>query len=196
MNTNSEFGGPLSSAINLDPITPLVITDPAVLAKEPYSPTTSYYPYLVRDPNGNPYGISPYVAQEMSNPLAFVQTHQGNYGWSHNMVGNTYFEIEPIKGLKFRSNIGAKLSFYGSTSFTPLFYLNTVTSNQTNTTFYKESNQGFSWIWDNTVTYTKSINLHNFSILAGTSAQEASGSKLNVNYVGLQVSNFNSASFN
>src|SRR5665647_1139652 len=27
-NTNSEFGGPLSSAINLDPITPLVVTDP------------------------------------------------------------------------------------------------------------------------------------------------------------------------
>jgi len=30
-NTNSEFGGPLSSAINLDPITPLVVTDPLVL---------------------------------------------------------------------------------------------------------------------------------------------------------------------
>ena len=26
-NTNSEFGGPLSSAINLDPVTPLVVTD-------------------------------------------------------------------------------------------------------------------------------------------------------------------------
>jgi hypothetical protein len=31
-NTNSEFGGPLSSAINLDPITPIVVTDPAVAA--------------------------------------------------------------------------------------------------------------------------------------------------------------------
>jgi TonB-linked SusC/RagA family outer membrane protein len=196
LSTNSEFGGPLSSAINLDPITPLVITDPTVLANAPYSPSTTYYPYIEKDPNGHPYGMSPYVIQEMSNPLAYMQTQQGNYGWSHNMVGNTYFEIEPIKGLKFRSNIGAKLAFYGSTSFTPLFYLSTIQTNLINTTFYKESNQGFSWIWDNTVTYTKSINLHNFSILAGTSAQEASGSKLNVNYIGLLVPDFNSASFN
>ena len=28
-NTNSEFGGPLSSAINLDPITPIGVTDVA-----------------------------------------------------------------------------------------------------------------------------------------------------------------------
>src|SRR5882757_3643264 len=36
-NTNSEFGGPLSSAINLDPITPLVETNPAVISQAPYS---------------------------------------------------------------------------------------------------------------------------------------------------------------
>src|SRR5690606_30045011 len=35
-NTNSEFGGPLSSAINLDPTTPLVVTDPAVASQQPY----------------------------------------------------------------------------------------------------------------------------------------------------------------
>ena len=193
LNTNSEFGGPLSSAINLDPITPLVITDPAVISQSPYSTNAGY---TLKDPTGNPYGISPYVIQEMSNPLAYVQTQQGNYGWSHNMVGNTYFEVEPIKGLKFRSNIGAKLAFYGNTSFTPMFYLSTVQNNEVQTSFYKASSQGFSWIWDNTVTYTKSINLHNFSLLAGTSAQEASGSGLYVTYRGLQVTDFNSASMN
>lgn len=193
LNTNSEFGGPLSSAINLDPITPLVITDPAVISQAPYSTNAAY---TIKDHNGNPYGISQLVVQEMTNPLAYVQTQQGNYGWSHNMVGNTYFEVEPIKGLKFRSNIGAKLAFYGNTSFTPMFYLTTVQNNEVQTSYYKASSQGLTWIWDNTVSYTKSINLHNFSVLAGTSAQEASASGLNVTYRGLQVSDFNSASMN
>ena len=34
-NTNSEYGGPLSSAINLDPTTPFVVTDPLVAGAAP-----------------------------------------------------------------------------------------------------------------------------------------------------------------
>src|SRR5690606_27706893 len=56
-NTNSEFGGPLSAAINLDPITPVVETDPDIInsPNRPYSTNA-----VVRDANGNPYGISQY----------------------------------------------------------------------------------------------------------------------------------------
>ncbi|HYE54921.1 MAG TPA: SusC/RagA family TonB-linked outer membrane protein, partial [Chitinophagaceae bacterium] len=71
-NTNSEFGGPLSSAINLDPITPLVITDPAVANSGLYLNNG-----IVRDANGNPYAISTRVGQEMTNPLAYAQTRLG-----------------------------------------------------------------------------------------------------------------------
>ncbi|MGE5518878.1 MAG: TonB-dependent receptor plug domain-containing protein, partial [Candidatus Dadabacteria bacterium] len=58
-NTNSEYGGPLSSAINLDPITPLVV-DPSLLAS---LPNASIYNNngVIKDPNGNYYGISNYV---------------------------------------------------------------------------------------------------------------------------------------
>ena len=56
----------------------------------------------------NPYAISNYVGQEMTNPLAYEATHQGNYGWSDNfVVGNVYAEVEPIKGLKLKSDIGS-----------------------------------------------------------------------------------------
>jgi hypothetical protein len=86
-NTNSEFGGPLSSAINLDPITQLVITDPLVAAGAPYSVNP-----VIRDRNGNPYGISNIVGQEMTNPLAYIQTRLGQYNWSDDMIGNAYLE--------------------------------------------------------------------------------------------------------
>ena len=82
-NTNSEFGGPLSSAINLDPITPLIVTDPAAANAPPYSNNTG----ILRDANGNPYGISNLVGQEMTNPLAYIQTRLGNYNWADNFGG-------------------------------------------------------------------------------------------------------------
>jgi hypothetical protein len=53
----------LSSAINLDPITPLVETNPALANAAPYSVNPVF-----RDANGNPYGISTLVGQEMTNP--------------------------------------------------------------------------------------------------------------------------------
>ena len=56
--------------------------------------------------------------------LANMQTMLGNYGWADNFVGNAYLEAEPIKGLKFRSTMGAKLAYYGGESFTPVFFFN------------------------------------------------------------------------
>jgi hypothetical protein len=44
----------------------------------------------------------------MINPLAYISTRLGNYGWSDNIVGNAYLEISPIQGLKIRSTIGSK----------------------------------------------------------------------------------------
>lgn len=78
-----EFGGPLSSAVNLDPITQAVVTDKSTVNANMYS-----NPYIVRDENGNPYGISPYVNQEMTNPLAFKYTQLGNKNWSDDFIGN------------------------------------------------------------------------------------------------------------
>jgi TonB-linked SusC/RagA family outer membrane protein len=191
-NSNSEFGGPLSSAINLDPITP-------VLAKDINSvPNPQDYtsPYIVRNDQGIPYAISPYVRNEMANPLAFVQTKRGNYNWAHNLLGSAYAEIEPVKGLKFRSTISAKQGLFGLESFTPLYYLNSSSSNTSNTVHNRQSNQNLTWNWDNTLSYSGSVQKHNFSVLAGTSAQQQSGMNLNGQYIGEPVVSFNQASFN
>lgn len=187
LNTNSEFGGPLSSALNLDPITP-VFADAAT--------ASGYNQYAVTDGNGNYYGISNYVAQEITNPLADIQTKKGNYWYSHNMVGNAYLEITPIKDLKFRSSINAKKAFWGNESFTPLYYLNASTSNTSNTSQYRENDQNLTWNWDNTLTYSHKWGKHNFSALVGTSAEKQTGRGLNVNYIGEPATSFSNASFN
>ncbi|MET3027166.1 TonB-dependent receptor [Flavobacterium sp. UW10123] len=163
-NTNNEYGGPLSSAINLDPITPAIVTDPTMAAAYPYNQD-----YILRDPNGNPYGVSQVVTQEMSNPLAYIQTRLGNYSWADNFVGNAYLEVEPIKGLKIRSTLGGKLSYWGSETFTPVFYFNSSTINPINS-LSRNTNRGFGWNIENTVSYTKQIDDHNFTVLAGQGA--------------------------
>lgn len=190
LNTNSEYGGPLASAINLDPITQLVITDPAIAAQAPYSTNP-----VVLDANGNPYGISSYVAQEMTNPLAYIQTKLGNHGWSDNFVGDAYFEVEPLKGLKIRSDLGGKMAFWGDQSFTPIAYLNATNYTQNNS-FYRANNKGFIWNFENTASYTRSFGQHNVTALVGTSAHMRSSSGVNATFSNLPVDNYEDASMN
>ncbi|WP_186461825.1 TonB-dependent receptor [Mucilaginibacter pallidiroseus] len=194
LNTNSVYGGPLSSALNLDPITPVVVTD--INGQPNASIYTNNAATIVRNAQGLPYGISNYVAQEITNPLAYTQTQNGNYGYATNLLGNVYVEIEPIAGLKVRSQMNAKQAYYGSESFTPIYYLNSSTSNLSNTSFYRENNNNLSWNLDNTATYTRGFGKHTITGLIGYSAQKLSASGLNGTFLGLPVSSFNEASPN
>jgi TonB-linked SusC/RagA family outer membrane protein len=190
-NTNSEFGGPLSSAINLDPITPVVVTDPAVAAAAPYTNVG-----IRKDANGHPYGISNAVGQEITNPLAYISTRLGNYGWSHNIVGNAYLEIAPIKGLKLRSTIGSKIAFWGSETYTPISYLNSSTISS-RTSFNRSTNQGYNWNLENIVSYTRAIQKHNVTLLLGQGAYMDNRTKaINVTFNDVPADNFDDASLN
>lgn len=192
LNTNSEFGGPLSSAINLDPITPLYFTDPIIDALPLYNNDTAP---AVRDDNGVLYGISTPVAQEMSNPLAYIKTRLGNHGWSDNFVGNLFAEIEPIKGLKIKSDLGTKLAFWGDENFTPLFYLNAATSNS-KTSYSRSNSQSLMWNWENTVSYSKKVGMHDFSALLGATAYVQNSRGISTTYKELPASTFEEASMN
>ncbi|WP_264566587.1 SusC/RagA family TonB-linked outer membrane protein [Flavobacterium sp. N3904] len=190
-NTNSEFGGPLSSAINLDPTTPVVVTDPVVANQSPYVNNP-----VIRDQNGNPYGISKVVGQEMSNPLAYIQTRLGNTSWANDLVGNAYLQITPIQDLVFKSSFGAKLSNWGSDTFNPVAYLS-ANINTINNSYVRNSNNRFDWNVENTLTYTKQFGEHNFSLLLGQawySDDNVTGST--VTYKNLPSNNYKDASFN
>ena len=192
---NGYFGGPLASAINLDPITPVVETDANVIANTPdYANNASL---LLRNAAGQPYGISQYVGQEMSNPVAYVQTQLGNYGWSDKIIGNAFVEAEPIKGLRIKTNIGTDLAIWGSNSFTPLYFLSPTVNNTTTNNYTRQYNRANNWIWTNTATWSHKIGLHDFSVMVGQEAQNMSnqnGSSLT--YLGIPATSFADASMN
>jgi TonB-linked SusC/RagA family outer membrane protein len=190
-NTNSEFGGPLSSAINLDPTTPLAVTDPAVANAAPYSVNPVF-----RDANNNPYGISTLVGQEMTNPVAYIQTRLGNHNFSHDIVANAYLEANIIKGLKFKSSAGTKLAFWGAVGFTPVYFLSaTVRTSQNN--YGKSENKTFNWNVENTLTYDKEIKDHHFIALLGQGAYvEENGGGSALTMFNLPITSYRDASFN
>ena len=190
-NTNSEFGGPLSSAINLDPITPLVVTDPST------QPNAAIYnnANIIRDANGNPYGISAYVGQEMTNPVAYMQTRLGGYGWSDDLVGNAYLEANIIKGLKFRSTVGIKKAYWGNLGFTPLYFLSSTVSTNKNS-YNKGENKSFNWNIENILTYNRAFGEHDVTVLLGQGAYvDNIGGNVGMTFYNLPITSYRDASF-
>ena len=192
-NTNYWSSGPLNDAINLDPITPAVVTD--VNSQPNAAIYNNNAAYILRDAQGLPYGISNYAAT-LLNPLAEVKLFDGNYNWAHNLFGDAYFELTPIKGLSIKSEIAAKQAFYGTETFRPIYYLSPTNSNLGQNSQARSWNQNLEWNWDNTATYTRSIGKHNFTVLAGTSAEQENSTSVGNTSYGEPISTYQQASFN
>lgn len=192
INANGEFGGPLSSAVNLDPITPVVVTDwsqvnPALYTNE----------HILRDENGNPYGISPYVNQEMSNPRAFRYTQLGNTNWSDDFIANVFAEVKFLNHFTFKSSLNGKKAYWGSQNFTPLFYLSATYSNLLLNSLSRTTQKKFEWSFENTLNYQNKFGDHSLNVLLGTGYYDYNiGNGQTVTHKGLPISSYEEASFN
>ncbi|HEY4064480.1 MAG TPA: TonB-dependent receptor [Puia sp.] len=193
-DVNREFGGVVSSAINLDPVTPAIITDS--VAQSLFIPQTAAQKAAgTRNPAGQYYGISPYVGQEMKNPLAYIQNHLGNYNWDNNIVGNAYLDLSPVKGLVIHSTFGTKLAFYGYETFTPIAFYNTSTTiNQSNLT--RNENWVTNWNIENTVSYNRIFGRHNVTLLGGWGEYKDGNARgATISYNNIPAKTFDQASF-
>jgi TonB-linked SusC/RagA family outer membrane protein len=164
--SNQSFNGAYSSALNLDPLTPLYETDTDKLSQYPYSDEP-----VVKDADGNVYGISEYLGAEVVNPLALLEI-QTQRSMKDRIVGDVYGEIEFIKNLKFKTSIGLNLEYLTIDSYRPLFYLNDAQNNTEKTSVSKEIRRYHTWQWENVLSYNKQIGDHLISGLIGTTANE------------------------
>jgi TonB-dependent starch-binding outer membrane protein SusC len=185
--TNTEYGSPLSRAINLDPLTKVVITD----SEEQKAAVYKNFP-VVRDENGNPYGISQYVTSEVLNPVAAFKVAQGSNS-ADKIVGSAFVELKLVKGLTFKSTIGTDLAFWGGESFQPIYYLNA--SNTNNLTRYaRNQNRGLVWNIANTLSYNAQLGNHNITLLAGTVGEKNEGRGIGGGVENIPVNNIKDAS--
>ncbi len=185
--TNTEYGSPVGRAVNMDPITPIIETDPLKYNAPPYSNQP-----VVRNGQGLPYGISEIAQSEIFNPLAALAVAQGN-GWSDKIVGSAYAEAELLKGLKIRSQGGVDLAFWGGEGFTPVHYLSSTFSTTVNT-YSRNINRGLFWSLENTLSYSNNFGKHSLTGLIGYSAQKEKGEQHSGSLQGLPVDNLKDAS--
>ncbi|MBN2521723.1 MAG: TonB-dependent receptor [Bacteroidales bacterium] len=159
---NLEFGQPLSSALNIDPVTP------------------------VKNEDGT-WGESPYIAQEVVNPAAQLDIIHGKYKIDK-MIGNIYGELEVFKNFKVKSNLGVDYAYDVNDNYQPAYRLNSSVRNEISSVG-KTMNRYYTWNWENIISYFKSFNEHTVTALAGMSIMEHKGENLSGSKEGLLTNN-------
>ncbi|HTF30481.1 MAG TPA: SusC/RagA family TonB-linked outer membrane protein, partial [Flavitalea sp.] len=160
-NSGSVVGG----AVMMDPLTPVVYA--GVLPSNVQDAIANGYK-PVQDDNGNYYGIGAFPNNEFSNPLAVTQINH-NKNKNYIFSGNVYMDIEPLKGLKFTSRYGIELSSANIRNWAPSYWMGPYNFGNTASVF-SGNNSRLHWQWENFASYQRSIGVHSFSLLAGTSA--------------------------
>ncbi len=150
--TNDHFGLSLAQALNMPPIVPVKFSDGTWATPESYS-----------------IGL-----QEITNPVALL-SYNNSKTRTNKLLANTYAEFDMgevtdlLKGLKFRTSFGGEWAMVMNDGYTPLYYLDAL-----HFTIVDRASKSMDiysrWNFENVLTYTKSINSHNFTLLAGTTA--------------------------
>ncbi|OQP53520.1 SusC/RagA family TonB-linked outer membrane protein [Niastella populi] len=105
-----------------------------------------------------------------SNPYATMDYTTRNRHSNQALFGDVYIQVEPIKGLKFRSSLGLNYANTQSHGYTPVYRLSIYAFNDTAKVTQSMGN-GRTIQFDNMLTYDfKVANDHSFSVMAGASS--------------------------
>jgi len=146
---NSLTAGPLVSALNMDPLTPV------------------YDPYQT-DPLYGGYGSSKYVSQEVVNPVARIHFSYGRSYYTK-VTGSAFAELRFLTDFKLRSTFGTELTWDGSYGYTPLYKLNSTTGNTTDNGASQSMDQYTTLNFEQTLNWGHVFGKHNVSGMLGNS---------------------------
>ena len=163
---NSEYGGIVSSALALDPLTPVVYDGalPAFAQAALNAGNT-----LLKDPSGKYYGVSEYLKGEIANPLAMMSMAKGSTV-QDKILGSMFATVKPFNGFTITSRLGIDYAGQVYHTWNPTYWFSS--ERNSNVTSRRENyDKWFTWLWENFASYNKTIDKHNFSLMAGISAQ-------------------------
>ena len=124
----------------------------------------------IYDTNGNwagP-GSNPLLYGDIDNPIGKA-TIVENSTKGYNIQGNIYAEAEIIKDLKFKSLGGIETNIWYNRTWSPKYSWGV--KSQENSYLFEGSNRSITLLWDNTLTYDKTIGKHHINAVLGSSAQ-------------------------
>jgi TonB-linked SusC/RagA family outer membrane protein len=158
-NENNEFSGTIQLAVQAPPTAP------------------------VRNPDGSLYEFTSADNYGEENPVT-AATRPVIKNNRNRVTSTFYAELEPLKGLRLRSNVGADLQFFQGDQFFPSIkgsskYPASQASASSNSTYSP------SYLIENTLTYDKLLaNKHQITLLLGQSSQQFDNYYLGASRVG------------
>ena len=150
IGVNNPFGSVLADAFYIDPITPL---------------------FDVNNPDPLKYGFAQSEWGHV-NPLSRLFLDNANNHSDH-ALGQINLIVEPIKGLKFNSMVGAQSFWFRYDFFTPDYNFTPIFASN-NITYGEGSGNGINLQVENFVNYKLEKGQHDFDFVLGTSYQETS----------------------
>ena len=112
--------------------------------------------------------------EKQINPMGFLYyEHSQNLRKDNRLSGNLYIELQPIKGLKFRSSFGIHLDMSSYRKFVPVYDLGPEKFCNENVTTQQFS-LGNKWLFENALSYDCTLReSHDFNFLLGMSAEKS-----------------------
>ncbi len=195
ISNNSEFGSPLGSALGMSPIEPIFADEATV---EGYKTQFAEgFPYLIRNSEGLYYTVvDGTIYNEQNNPLAMLEQPGTKY-FTDKFVANGNIELQIWDGLKFRTQVGIDMAYWGNHGYSAPYFLSSKNYSYdkiTETTTYdkdgnptvvsktdygssasQEVNRSLSWQVENILSYDKTFGENSISVILGQSALSQSG---------------------
>lgn len=107
---------------------------------------------------------------DRENPVARLERNKDNRYTYWRIFGNAFVNINPIKGLNIRTNVGVDYSQKFRRDFQYPIVEGTMATTENGVTAVQE--HWFKWMWNATVSYALDINKHRADFLAGVELNE------------------------
>ncbi|MBD1422800.1 SusC/RagA family TonB-linked outer membrane protein [Sphingobacterium chuzhouense] len=126
-----------------------------------------FYPTLGREDVVS--GSSAFYSTQGDNPYLRAKSME-NYLNNLRLYGNAFGEFEIMEGLKFKSSIGLDFLSNRGTTWEPKVQRGFYSNPQA--VLSERQEQGLNWLIENTLSYNKTFDRHNLSLIVGQTAQK------------------------
>lgn len=165
---DDEYRGVLNNALLIDPTTPVYYEKGQESQKEKDALAAGQT--LLKDENGRYYALPVNITGETGNPVAKILTYNNKIGRDQ-LLGTMYANITPFSGFTFTTRLGMDLVYENNHNWNKKYYFSSESNNGSNT-LSDNLDKYFSWQWENFASYNVLAGDHDFTLMAGYSAEK------------------------
>ncbi|MDR0431240.1 MAG: TonB-dependent receptor [Tannerellaceae bacterium] len=108
---------------------------------------------------------------EAFNPVAEMVYKRGNLTKNHGLQANVFIEIQPLRDLKFKSSYNYMFDSNTNREYIPIYNLGNRRL-RTEEYIFQGANSGYSWTWENTLSYMLRLKQHTIDAVIGQSIEK------------------------